>query len=283
MKPALHLLLLLFSMLLPVVTTAAGTSTPSMTVEQPSRAQGQFFVITVSDASGRPELFFGGEEYPMFLQNDGEYRALVPVENLMKPGDYAILARQDDWQETLPVKVLPNGMRVQNIWLDKKKQGLTATEEEKAQVKEAIHTLSDLKLWTGTLPYPCKGRKSSPFGVKRSYNGAPVSSYHKGIDITAPSGTPVRNPAEGLVVLIGYENNRFHVHGNTVVIDHGQGLTSIYMHLKSIDVSPGDRLGRGDLIGTVGSTGISTAPHLHWGTYLYGTSVDPELFVRKEY
>lgn len=131
--------------------------------------------------------------------------------------------------------------------------------------------------------YTCNGRKSSPFGVKRSYNGSPVSSYHKGIDIAVPRGTPVKSRAPGKVVLTGYDSNRFHVHGNTIITDHGQGLTSIYMHLHSISVNEGDIVNKGETIGTVGSTGISTGPHFHWGTYLYGTSVDAELFVRNVY
>jgi len=256
---------------------------PVFTVDRDSLRQGEFLVATVSGAGSRPELRFNGERYPMFRRGEGSYRSLVPVENLTEPGRYEIVAGDGDRAQRHTVTVVSNNLPVQKIWLDEKTNSLKATEEEKKQVRQALRVMSDEQRWHGTFDYPCKGRKSSPFGVKRSYNGAPVSSYHKGIDIAVPRGTPVLAPADGKVVLTGYEANRFHVHGNTVVIDHGQGLQTIYLHLHAIDVDTGDTVKKGEAIGTVGSTGISTGPHLHWGTYLYGTSVDPELFVRKEY
>ena len=275
-----------------ILLLCIGSSMPSEASERPSpdfmldataKVQGEFFIATVSGITSAPDLWFKEENFTMFRQKNGSYRALVPVENMTSPGSYAFLVKKEEWEEKVPVTVASNNLPVQKIWLDKKTNSLKATKEEKAQVKAALRTLSDTKLWSGPFIYPCNGRKSSPFGVKRSYNGAPVSSYHKGLDIAVPQGTPVKSPAKGKVVLTGYESNRFHVHGNTVVVDHGHGLTSIYMHLHTISVNEGDMLEKGDTLGTVGSTGISTGPHLHWGTYLYGTSVDPELLVRNEY
>ena len=256
---------------------------PDLTLDAVIKQQGEFFVATVFETRSTPDLWFNSEQFPMFRQDDGSYRALVPVENLLKPGSYAVLAKSGGWKEKISVQVTSNNLPIQKIWLDKKTNSLKTTEEEKTQVKQGLRTLSSKKLWSGLFSYPSNGRKSSPFGVKRSYNGAPVSSYHKGLDIAVPRGTPVKIPAKGKVVLTGYESNRFHVHGNTIIIDHGQGLTSIYMHLHSISVNEGDMVSKEDVIGTVGSTGISTGPQLHWEVYLYGTSVDPELFVQKAY
>ncbi len=278
----LSVILLIFSLMSPQ-SKAATSEKPVLTLDAATKEQGTFFVATVFGASSKPDLWFNGETFTMFLQNDGSYRALVPVENLLKPGSYAVLAKAGGWKEKIPVQVVSNNLPVQKIWLDKKTNSLKATQEEKNQVKAALKTVSESKLWSDLFSYPSNGRKSSPFGVKRSYNGAPVSSYHKGIDIAVPQGTPVLSPASGKIVLTGYETNRFHVHGNTVIIDHGQGLTSIYMHLHSISINEGDIVSKGYKIGTVGSTGISTGAHLHWGVYLYGTSVDPELFVQKVY
>jgi len=115
--------------------------------------------------------------------------------------------------------------------------------------------------------------------VKRSYNNGPLDSYHKGLDFAAGTGSPVLAPAAGKVVTVGYEKEGFVVHGNSVILDHGHGITSIYMHLNTVDVKVGDLLKAGDKIGTVGHTGISTGPHLHWGVYAHGTSTDPEQFV----
>ncbi|NEX14893.1 MAG: M23 family peptidase [Prosthecochloris sp.] len=275
--------LLLLCSLLNRGSDAAESNRPDLALDATTKEQGAFFVATVNGSSSRPDLWFNGESFAMFRQNDGSYRALVPVENMLKPGSYALLAKSNGWKEKIPVQVTSNNLPVQKIWLDKKTNSLKATKEEKAQVKAALKTVSESKLWSDLFSYPSQGRKSSPFGVKRSYNGAPVSSYHKGIDIAVPQGTPVLSPAKGNIVLTGYEAERFHVHGNTVIIDHGQGLTSIYMHLHSISINEGDIVSKGDKIGSVGSTGISTGAHLHWGVYLYGTSVDPELFVRNIY
>ena len=270
-------------MLLLSNTIPLRAATPDLQLDSQQKQQGEFFTATVSGLQKAPRLWFNGSSYHMFLQNDGTFRALIPVDVMLTPGMYAILAINESWKEKIPVEVSSNGLSVQKVWLDKKTSGLRATQEEKAQVKTALHRLTDQKQWSGLFLMPATGRKSSPFGVKRSYNGAPVSSYHKGIDIAAPQGTIVKSPADGKIILTGYESNRFHVHGNTVIIDHGQGLTSVYLHLNAIKVNTGDIVKKGDPIATIGSTGISTGPHLHWGVYLYGTSVNPELFVRNEY
>ncbi len=276
-------ILLLISSLFNSGSDAVESNKPNLALDATTKEQGTFFVATVNGSSSRPDLWFNSESFTMFRQDDGSYRALVPVENLLKPGSYALLVKSNGWKEKIPVEVTSNNLPVQKIWLDEKTNSLKATKEEKTQVKAALRTVSESKLWSDVFSYPSQGRKSSPFGVNRSYNGAPVSSYHKGIDIAVPQGTPVLSPANGKIVLTGYESKRFHVHGNTVIIDHGQGLTSIYMHLHSIAVNKGDIISKGDPIGTVGSTGISTGAHLHWGTYLYGTSVNPELFVKEKY
>ncbi|MDR9402283.1 MAG: M23 family metallopeptidase, partial [Halothece sp. Uz-M2-17] len=91
----------------------------------------------------------------------------------------------------------------------------------------------------------------------------------------AGTGSPVVAPASGTVALVGKESEGFRVHGNTVGIDHGQGVLSIFLHLNDINVQEGDRVTAGQKIGTVGSTGASTGPHLHWGLYVNGQAIDP--------
>ncbi|RNA64159.1 M23 family metallopeptidase [Prosthecochloris sp. ZM_2] len=275
--------ILLVLLLLLGTARSAMAETPDLALDSTTREQGEFFIATVTGLDTPPRLWFDSTLYTMFRQPDGSFRALLPVKALQPPGRYAVLAINDTWKEKIPVQVTLNDMPVQKIWLDKKTSGLRATKDEKRRVKEGLSTRSERKLWSGTFMMPAQGRKSSPFGVKRSYNGAPVSSYHKGIDIAAPQGTVIRSPASGKVVLTGYESKTFHVHGNTVLIDHGHAVTSIYLHMHDILVQPGDIVSKGDPIGTIGSTGISTGPHLHWGVYLYGTSVNPELFVRNAY
>ena len=121
-----------------------------------------------------------------------------------------------------------------------------------------------------TFALPAHGVASSPFGVRRFVNKRERSA-HRGHDIAAPTGTPVFTPLGGRVALTA---NLYYT-GNTVVIDHGMGMTTLYAHLDSIAVQLGDILLRGMHIGEVGSTGRSTGPHLHWGMTLNGELVDP--------
>ena len=117
---------------------------------------------------------------------------------------------------------------------------------------------------------PVEGEMSSPFGRKRILNGQPRSP-HQGLDIAANTGTPMIAPAAGVVVVTG----NFFFNGNTVMINHGSGLVTMYCHLHEVHVGEGDHLDRGDTFGSVGATGRATGPHLHWTVSMHGVKVDP--------
>lgn len=255
---------------------------PALVLNKTVFKQGEFIVAKMHHQTYKPTVWFQGIAYRTFKTGEGQYRAILPVENLTKTGDYAVLARAGDWSEKIPVQVIDNGKGISYITLSDDKSGLSATAKELNSIGSAFKTKTDLQLWQGKFIYPCAAPKSSPFGVKRSYNKAPVSSYHKGLDFAGGMGEPVVAPADGKVIMVGHEKDGFVVHGDTVIIDHGHAITSIYMHLSKTLVSVGDTVSQGQKIGEVGHTGISTGPHLHWGTYAYGTSVDPELFVARE-
>jgi murein DD-endopeptidase MepM/ murein hydrolase activator NlpD len=124
------------------------------------------------------------------------------------------------------------------------------------------------------LDAPVKGPLSSPFGLKRFFNGEPRAP-HSGLDFAVPTGTPVLAPAAGKVILTG----DYFFNGNTVFLDHGQGLITMYCHLSVIDVNVGDALTRGQVLGKVGATGRVTGAHLHWNVSLNDARIDPAIFI----
>jgi murein DD-endopeptidase MepM/ murein hydrolase activator NlpD len=117
------------------------------------------------------------------------------------------------------------------------------------------------------------------FGQRRSYAGGPVSSYHSGQDLGANSGAPVYAPAAGTVALA----EALQVRGNAIIVDHGLGVLTGYWHLSEIDVVPGQSVARGEVIGRVGNTGLSTGPHLHWEIQVHGVPVDPLQWTRQAF
>lgn len=121
--------------------------------------------------------------------------------------------------------------------------------------------------------WPVEGRISGRFGNQRIYNGMP-GTPHSGMDIAAAQGTPVKAPAAGIVT---FANANLYLTGGTLLIDHGQGVSSNFLHLSRIDVKPGQYVKQGQIIGAVGSTGRATGPHLHWGMNWFDVRVDPLL------
>jgi len=145
---------------------------------------------------------------------------------------------------------------------------------ELAQIQAARATHTDAQGWRQAFQWPLTGRISTLFGSQRIYAGEP-GAYHSGIDIARPAGTIVRAPADGVVVLAVAQP--FTLEGNLLMIDHGMGLNSAFMHLSRIDVRAGETVRRGQPIGTVGSTGRATGPHLHWGLKWREARIDPLL------
>ena len=149
-------------------------------------------------------------------------------------------------------------------------EDLVRIREESARMRAEYQRFSERE--HSPLPFvlPVDGPLSSSFGRRRVLNGQPRSP-HSGLDIAAPTGTPIINPAPGTVTLTG----DFYFNGNTVFVDHGQGLISMMCHLSRIDVTEGQTVERGDVLGLVGETGRVTGAHLHWSVSMNGNRVDP--------
>ncbi len=149
-------------------------------------------------------------------------------------------------------------------------------EESKVQ-NAAYKTWSEPNAPVLELAMPAQGPYSSAFGLKRFFNDQPRAP-HSGLDIAAPDKSPIKVAAAGKVTAVG----EYFFNGNTVIVDHGHGLSTMYCHMSRIDVKVGDQLELGEQIGLVGKTGRVTGPHLHWGVSLNNTRVDPLLFVKAQ-
>ena len=128
--------------------------------------------------------------------------------------------------------------------------------------------------WRQDFRWPVTGRISGLFGAQRIYRGEP-GSYHSGVDVARPTGTIVVAPADGVVTLAA--TDAFTLEGHLLMLDHGMGLNSAFLHLSAITVVPGQRVRQGDPIGRVGATGRATGPHLHWSMKWHDRRIDPLL------
>ena len=156
--------------------------------------------------------------------------------------------------------------------------GFTKEQLEKIAVdrelkKAARRTTQKQADWADGFSWPVVGRISGLFGSQRILNGE-AQRFHSGVDVAAPTGTPVRAPAAGIITLA---EDDMYFEGGLILLDHGHWLESAFLHLSRIDVAPGQRVEKGDVIGAVGATGRSTGPHLHWSIKWKGRLVDAQL------
>ncbi|MEW6195173.1 MAG: M23 family metallopeptidase [Bacteroidota bacterium] len=164
-------------------------------------------------------------------------------------------------------------LKIADKYVTPPKEELERIEVESQKMKEARAQVGkvDTALFRSGFIKPAKGRVSGVFGSQRILNGVPKNT-HNGIDIAADESDPVYAATDGFVRIAG-EN--FYYNGNFILLDHGQGLTTVYLHMSKLNVKSGDFVKRGDKIGEVGSTGRSTSAHLHWGVQWYGKRIDP--------
>ena len=234
-------------------------------------------VIIQVDGNGgeTPKVSLQQKNYPAFPIGNGRFRALLPTTPLEKPGARLLQVAGDGQVQNLSVQVRDRDFPTQSIWLPPGKD-TEGTDAEFDRVDAFKALVTPEKFWDGKLLRPNSGEITTIYGVRRYYNGVFAQDYyHRGVDYAGAYGSPVVAPAAGRVSLVGRESQGFKIHGNVVGIDHGQGVASILMHLSRIDVKEGDVVKAGQVIGALGSTGASTGPHLHWGLYVHGQSVDP--------
>jgi murein DD-endopeptidase MepM/ murein hydrolase activator NlpD len=212
----------------------------------------------------------------LVMQRDGRRHAVVGVPLDAATGRATIILSDG---ATLTFDITEHAyaeqrLQVAQSYVSLSDEVLARVGRERKIIDAALTTWRDVDVDGVTLAAPVDGRRSSSFGLRRFFNDEPRSP-HKGMDIAVPEGTPILAPRNGVVTATG----DYYFNGNTVFIDHGQGFVTMYCHLSEIGVEDGEEVSTGEPIGKVGETGRVTGPHLHFGTYLNGTAVDPALLL----
>jgi murein DD-endopeptidase MepM/ murein hydrolase activator NlpD len=241
-------------------------------------------VVTIpieAPADARPVATLDGARV-MVLREDGRWLAVVGIPLDTAPGRRELVVGSGGLTRKLPIEVAAKAYDVQKLTVapgkvDLSKKDLERADAEKLKIRAALKAFTDVPPATLRLQPPVPGPRSSSYGLRRFFNGQ-ARSPHSGMDIAAPAGMPIGAAAAGTVADVG----DYFFNGNTVILDHGSGLVTMYCHLSRIDVKAGARVAAGDPIGLVGATGRVTGPHLHFGVTLNGTMVDPALFLPAE-
>lgn len=248
--------------------------------------QGKTLEIRISSTGGTETVrgTFRGEKVVFFPVADG-YRALVGIPLEQKPGNYPLtvtLERVEEQPRTIKkiVKVVKGKFPVVSFWLKPAKNKLRSREiinNEWAEVEKVLVVKDPVQRWNGKFSWPVEAPTSMVFGVVQRVNGKP-SGRHRGYDLAVPQGTVVTAPNDGKVVYTG----RLRAFGNTIVVDHGQGVQTLYFHLSKFLVEVGQVVSRGDELALSGNTGISSGAHLHWGMSVNNLRVDPVQWTKRE-
>jgi len=222
-----------------------------------------------------------GERQVLVTTIDGSRYAVIGLPLATTPGTHHLdLKSSSGKSQRIAFQVAAKTYEEQRITIKDKRKVNPEKRDMERITREQQLSRAALRSWTPRedvvtdFQRPVDGPTSSPFGLRRFFNEQPRKP-HSGLDIAAPEGTPIHAPAPGTVI----ETGDFFFNGNTIFIDHGQGLVTMYCHMNTIDVQPGQEVNTGDIIGKVGMTGRVTGPHLHWGVSLNDARIDPLLFL----
>ncbi|MFO7306685.1 MAG: peptidoglycan DD-metalloendopeptidase family protein [Gammaproteobacteria bacterium] len=246
-----------------------------------SRVPGGVALVSLPTGAGdrAPLATLNGKRLAV-VEHEGRWLAVVGIPLDTAPGEHKVIVHTSEGKVEVPFRVAEKQYRTQHLTIKNqrlvtpKPEDLERIAAERRRSRQALQRFTDTMMPSFRFAAPVSGTRSDSYGARRILNGQPRQP-HSGMDIAAPTGTPVLAPADGEVVEVG----DFFFNGNTVFVDHGAGLVTMYCHLDRIDVKRGDRVKAGDMLGTVGATGRVTGPHLHWGVSLNGAMVDPALFL----
>jgi murein DD-endopeptidase MepM/ murein hydrolase activator NlpD len=253
-------------------------SVSAMTLPQQSAVPGGVVIVPVAvGIDAKPVVQYNKRQVMVLKQNE-QWLAVVGVPLSAKIGSQTLTVKSSGKTTKISFVIADKAYPTQHIEIkDDGKVNPTNYDMKRINGEKAIINAA-LEHWTEgdvalNFAWPIEGRVSGLFGRRRVFNGQPRNP-HSGMDIAAPTGTEIHAPADGVIRNTG----EYFFNGNTVFIDHGQGLVTMFCHMNSIDVKAGQVIKQGDVIGTVGMTGRVTGPHLHLGVSLNDARVEPRLF-----
>lgn len=234
-------------------------------------------VVALGSEAQAPTARYQGKPVLVVREEGKRWIAIVGIPLKSQPGPHQLQVSDG---RTLGFTVGTKHYREQHIKLKNSRQvnplaeDMTRINRELAEQTRAYQTFSPAQPSNLLFDKPVEGPLSSPFGLRRFFNGE-ERNPHSGLDFAVGAGTPIKSPAAGKVILIG----NYFFNGNTVFVDHGQGLISMFCHMSKVDVTLGQSLPRGGIVGRVGATGRATGPHMHWNVSLNDARVDPAIFI----
>ena len=254
---------------------------PAVSVTPAAVKQGQATLVVLSGDVEADGAFVSIDGYTgeMVFEEGVGWVGFVPVTRLANPRLYHVVVdvfNEGSYSRTFVSELLVESVPgvIDEVVLDPDNAALLAPElvaiDNETRFEQYTQPTGP-RMWSGPWRLPVVGEPSGDFGVMRSYNGGPVRDWHHGYDISADAGTVIVAPARGRVVFA----TDLPVHGSGVILDHGAGVYSGYWHMSEIQAEVGQLVNPGDPLGLVGSTGVSTGPHLHWEVIVQGTDVDP--------
>jgi murein DD-endopeptidase MepM/ murein hydrolase activator NlpD len=269
----------------PVASIAKATtvaSSPNNVATSPLTAkQGDTLQLRFMQPLDAPPLTTAtgfGKTIRLFPDVDrGMVLGLLPVSVRQAPGAYTLTFADNTGRAlfSTPVRIIDAHFPKQNISVSKATKGLEPLPGEMEAIGALKNTVTDSRFWQEPFISPTPDCQNGLFGVLRYHNGVYSGNYHKGVDLRSPLGRPVKAITGGTVQIA----TMYRLHGGTVGLNHGQGLSSIYIHLSRVAVKPNQTVQAGEIIGYVGATGFATGPHLHWGLYANGLPVNPSQWV----
>jgi murein DD-endopeptidase MepM/ murein hydrolase activator NlpD len=230
-------------------------------------------VVTIKNASGPVEGTFNDKKI-YFNPSRESVKAVVAIDYFTEPGKYELAISLNGSVLRQTVEVVKKEYEVQRLTLPKDMVELSPENEARVEREQkrlaAIWPREHERSWTGDFINPLEGEIITPFGVRRIINNVPKSP-HTGIDVAGEKGDKIHAPNDGIVALV----DREFFAGNALIVDHGQGIYTMFFHLSKVLVRKGQKVRKGDVIALVGATGRATGPHLHWGVRIQGSRVDP--------